>query len=282
MDHAQRVQQELVAAGVSPYGLRKSVSRYVAKVLHNDEHIGGVVYGRYENGSGKLVATDKRVLFLDKKQFFTADEEVSYAVVSGIKISRSGIITSLTLHTRVKDFSLRYVNQACALGFKKYVESRSLEGDDESRKTPGHDKSAHLSANATAFLQSNDVAVLSTLSKKNRVSGAVVYYVVDDSQRIHLLTKADTSKVQNIIAHKAVALTVFDQNTAQTLQIEGVAKVEADEQTKRDVFTSIMKPHKYTKGYALPPVAWIEAGMFVIITITITSAKYSDFSKKKG
>lgn len=279
--HYTRIKKELATAGMSTYGLQKAESRFLPEIIHKNEHIGGVVYGRYEGGGGMLIATDKRIIFLDKKPFFTTNDEVTYNVVSGFKINRTGLINSITLHTKVKDFTLRYVNQLCATKFKAYLETRSLEGaSPNTLPSPPTVTFPFLTAEATAFLRSKDMAVLSTSDKKGVPHGAVTYYVVDDQHRIYILTKADTTKARNVIANPQVALTIFDTGAAQTLQIQGVAVIETNEKTKQHIFNSIMKPHKYNEGYRLPPIAWVEAGMFVIITVTPQSANYSDFSKK--
>lgn len=277
-----RIKQELIAAGITSYGLGKAESRYLPKILHADEHIGGVVYGRYEAGGAMLVATNKRVIFIDKKPLFTTNEEVTYAVVSGFKITRNSLMTSVVLHTKVKDFSLRFVNPRCATIFKRFIESRSLEGTAlaSSLGTPAKlipQGNPFLSDEALAFLQSNDVAVLSTTDTSGQAHGAVVYYLVDEQHRLYVLTKSETTKARNILKNNQVAITIFNAQAAQTLQIQGQASIETDEVIKKHIFNNVMKPHKYTKGYQLPPVAWLQAGMFVIITIHIQSANFSDF-----
>jgi hypothetical protein len=67
--HRLRVMKELKYAGMSAYGLMKMASLYLPKIIHKNETIHGVVYGRGADkiGSVMLVATDKRILFLDKK-----------------------------------------------------------------------------------------------------------------------------------------------------------------------------------------------------------------------
>ena len=285
--HVSRIKKELTTAGMGSYGLKKSESRYLPKIIHKDEHIGGVVHGLYENGGGMLIATDKRVIFLDKKPLFTTNDEVSYSVVSGVRVNRTGLVNSVTLHTRVKDFTLRYVNKLCATRFKKYLESRTLElanppsvATPEVVSEPTTKSFPFLTQEAIAFLRGNDVAVLSSSDKKGTVHGAVIYYVVDEQNKIYILTKAETNKTRNVINHSQVALTIFDVNAAQTLQIQGSAVIETDEKIKQHIVNTIIKPHKYNKGYQLPPVVWLEAGMFVIITITPKTSNFSDFSKK--
>lgn len=284
--HVQRIKKELVAAGMSTYGLRKAESRYLPHIIHKDEHIGGVVYGLYDGGGGMLIATDKRVIFLDKKPMFTTNDEVSYNVVSGLKINRSAFVNVITLHTRIKDYTLRYVNIECATKFKKYLETRSLEDLNptitvtKTTTEPELKPLPFLTDQTIEFLNSKDIGVLSTSDQKGTVHGAVVYYVVDENHKIYILTKGDTTKTRNIIAHSQVALTIFNASEAKTLQIQGAAIIETDERIKQHIFGTVMKPHKYKGGYKLPPVAWLNAGMFVIITINPKSANYSDFSNK--
>lgn len=59
----------------------KSEGRYLPEIIHDDEHIKGAWYGRYENGSAMLVATDHQVIFLDRMPLFTASDELT---ISGI------------------------------------------------------------------------------------------------------------------------------------------------------------------------------------------------------
>lgn len=127
--HAERVRQELKQVGVTGYGLLKSESTYLPTLIHEDEHIGGAINGRTADGSVMLIATDHRIIFLDRKPLFTTMDELTYDVVSGVKLSKVGFFTSVTLHTRVTEYALKYVNINCANNFVKYIEERRLEKD---------------------------------------------------------------------------------------------------------------------------------------------------------
>ena len=110
-------------------------------------------------------------------------------------------------------------------------------------RTPGT-----LTSEGIQFLHRKDIAVLSTTNKKGDVHGAVVYYVADQDHTLHILTKADTAKARDILTNEKVAITIFDAAKAQTLQLQGKARIETDESVKRHVFDSVMKPHKYNGG----------------------------------
>lgn len=131
-DHKLRVLNELRQVGVSRYGMTKFSVRYAYKVIHKDEHVKGAVYGRYkeEGGTsfneGLLIATDKRVLFLDHKPGFTKTDEMTYDVVSGINKTTT-LFSAVTLRTRLGDYMLRFANPRCASIFANYVEKRRIE-----------------------------------------------------------------------------------------------------------------------------------------------------------
>lgn len=130
----QRIKKELRAVGVTRIGIAKFASRYLPHVLHDDEHILGAVYGRYVSGTGllrwtegMLVATDRRVIFLDRKPGFQALDELTYDIVSGVQKTYAWPFSSVTLHTRIGNYTLRFANAKCIECFMHYVEMRRLE-----------------------------------------------------------------------------------------------------------------------------------------------------------
>lgn len=131
-NHKQRIVDELTKAGVSKFGLKKFTIRYLPEVIHEHEHIKGIVYGRYsENGGpafteGVLVATDLRVVFVDHRPGYTKTDEFTYDVVSGVKLS-TALLSAVTLHTRLGDFTVRYASPKSAAIFVRYIEKRRLE-----------------------------------------------------------------------------------------------------------------------------------------------------------
>lgn len=132
--HAKRISEDLRRLGVTRYGLHRLASRYLPNVIHLDEQLGGVVYGRQEIGSVMLVATDRRVIFIDKKPLFINEDEIRYGVVSGVSFSHAGFGTTVTLHTRIRDYRIHTFNQKCAMRFVEYIEARCLENKNERKE----------------------------------------------------------------------------------------------------------------------------------------------------
>jgi hypothetical protein len=133
----RRVKSELKNNGVVAYDLWLPETHYLPNIIHDGEHIMGSVYGRYSNGAvgrGVLVATDQRVLFLDKKPGYLHCDELTYMIVGGVTHNKVGPIGYVILHTRLGDYKLRTFNQNNADHFVDYIEARCLQaqaGDGE-------------------------------------------------------------------------------------------------------------------------------------------------------
>lgn len=135
--HADRVKRELRNAGVGWFGMLKFSLRYLPKLIHADEHIHGVVFGRYRETEGvpaweegTLVATNLRVLFVDRKPGYLKADDISYDVVSAVEASKAGPFSAVTLFTKMGAFTLRFTKTACAERFVRYVEMRRLESPE--------------------------------------------------------------------------------------------------------------------------------------------------------
>ena len=113
--------------GVSRYGLWHPEAWRLPYLIRADERLCGIVYGRQESGFGMLVATDRRILFLSVLPMFVTNDEVTYDVVSGVSLAHVGPRSTVTLHTRIRDYSIKTYNRHCAERFIAYIESRCLE-----------------------------------------------------------------------------------------------------------------------------------------------------------
>ncbi len=127
LPHRKRVLKDLRRLGVTPFAMVRAEFDLLPQLIHPYETIEGIVYGHYSDGFAVLLATNMRVLFVDKKLFFTREDEVTYDVVSGVSIGKASFFTTVTLHTRVKDYKLRTLNFGCAADFVAYIESHRIE-----------------------------------------------------------------------------------------------------------------------------------------------------------
>lgn len=286
-EHKKRMKAELLAAGATRYGLVKNETRRLPELIHEDEHIGAAVNGRSESGAVMLVATDKRLLYLDFKSFYSSVDEITYDVVSGVMHHTQGLFSNIIVHTRVGDYNLRFVNNKQGQKFVKYLESKRLEKSQYETPTSKTDElklsnltnRVELDKQARNFLQTNSVGVLSTIDRMGNVCGATIYYVCDPENNLYILTKSETTKARNILQHPQVALTVFEEYSLQTIQISGLAEVVTDQVTSRQVLNLITQERQHSDGPSLPPVTKLQDGAFVVFKIIITEANYRNFSK---
>lgn len=123
----------LRSLGAVWYDLRLPETKLLPHIVHADEVVTGLVFGRYRQpsegyeGRGALVCTNKRLLLLDKKPLFVRCDEISFMVISGVNYSRAGLTATVTLHTRVGDIILRTFNMNCAKQFIEAIEARIFE-----------------------------------------------------------------------------------------------------------------------------------------------------------
>ena len=75
-----------------------------------------------------------------------------------------------------------------------------------------------------SFLREYDVAALSTIMPGNVAHGTAIYYYVDEDFNFYFLTKSETLKFKNIETNNSASLVVIDQETLQTVQVDGVAE----------------------------------------------------------
>ncbi len=86
------------------------------ELLDANEQILGVVFGRYKHfleglsGHGALIATNQRILLIDRKPMFLRYEELPYEMISGLNYSTTGPVASVALETRAGDITMRTWN----------------------------------------------------------------------------------------------------------------------------------------------------------------------------
>ncbi len=288
--HKLRVIEELKKAGMTAYGTIKMETEKLHNIIHDDEHIGGVVYGRTTGdkiGSAMLIATNKRVIFLDVKPFYTTFDEVAYDVVAGVSDTHAGPFAGIVLHTRVRDYGLRFVNKKCAAQFVEFIERHiELHANDNPKdvrnevwKSIEREKRlVNPDDNQLQLIKSLNTATLSTVDREGNAHGAIIHYVYSNDQ-FYFLTKSDTDKSKDIAYHGQVALTIHVQNSLQTIQISGLADTEKDKNIVAEIFREISTPKQYTEGTHFPPIVSIKKGDYVVIRVTPTSLHYHDYSK---
>ena len=287
IEHKDRIKEELHRAGVTTLGRYRFSGMYLPEVIHEDEHIEAAIFGRHKElqgffgaVEGMLVATDKRVIFIDHRPGYTTMDEFTYDVISGVNITKAVYNASVTLYTKVSNYRLSYVGKESAKKFANYIEERlekrvAQVTESEQRAPPVRE--TILSAEAVEFLNKRDIGVLSTIERTGSLRGAAVYYVIKDGY-VYFMTKENTRKARNIIANEHVAFTVFDEQGLETIQLAGMAEQVTDDKTRMKVITAILRTRTYNDGSHLVPVVRMGAEMNTLVyRIVVTDFDYTDF-----
>ena len=287
--HARRIQDELREAGATMYGLAKFSSQYLYRLIHANEHIRGIVYGRYRGGKGllkfnegMLVATDRRIIFLDYKPGFTSVEEIAYRAISGIDYVAAGPFSSVTLHTRIGSFTIRYANATCIRTFAAYVGGRQIEEREPVlilepvQQTNDPSKEVTITSDARTFLNRHNIAVISTVGQNGQVHGAAVHYVLDDSGAVYIITKPTTCKAQNMLANRQAALTVYDAERMQTVQMHGRAALEKRAEVQAWAMNLLCPPRTPQQSAPTP-----QSSGLAVFFIQPDTVRFIDFALKE-
>lgn len=295
MNKTDRINSELKAVGVSAYGRWKHPAKWLVNLLRDDEHIEAATYGQSEQGSAMLVATDRRVLFVEGNFMYHSADDFGYDVISGIHSQNTALYECVTLYTKLQTYHLMYVNHASAERFVRLIEDRvahvgdvaqdiDLSYETEENRTSEEEplperQYAVLTDESRAFLETQETMVVSTASRTGQVHSAVVYYVLIDNV-FYMLTKKDTQKSHNLIAGRTAALTIYSADTKQTAQIQAETSIVGDPQLSQAVFTLIS--NVMHGGVENLPVAQLDAGGYIIFSLRPIDVKYHDFATNRS
>lgn len=126
----QRIRQQLRSLGAVWYDFLVPETHSIPLFMHTGEDVLGVVYGRYKYidmshslvGRGVLVATNERVLLVDKKPFYTHCDEIPYRNISGITYGRVGFMGTIMLFTKIGTISIRTFNRNLSQSIVEVIE----------------------------------------------------------------------------------------------------------------------------------------------------------------
>lgn len=119
-----KVKQCLRSMGASPYILSRPEVEKLALLLQDNERIEAFICGTYIAGWGMLVATERKLIFIEKQFVRLKVEELPYQMISAIDHSTGRKYGKVTVRAQRKDYYFRRVNRDCVKKFISYVESR--------------------------------------------------------------------------------------------------------------------------------------------------------------
>lgn len=103
---------------------RKEIKE-LPNILWNDEKIENIIMGTYNNGNGILVATNKRLVFVDKGLFFGLKvEDFPYEKISTIQYETGILLGKLTIYTTNNKAIIDNVSNVRIRSFADWLRAR--------------------------------------------------------------------------------------------------------------------------------------------------------------
>lgn len=299
LNHQERIRNELIEAGVTKYGLIKMESRFLHLHIGEDEHIKGIVYGKGKSGSAMLIATDKRIIYLDQKPFFSISDHIGYEAIAGVELSQTVGFAHVLVHSRAGDYTIRFANIKCARKFVEYIDyhqthilphyhtdgkkyfkpilsSRSAESASKKINSLNLADSA-LDEDSYNFLKKRELGVLATINRNNALHASAIYYTINNKGILRMVTKSETNKAKDILSQPLVAMAVYDEESLETVQLEARAEVETDAKEINQAFTKITRLRTHGSETKRPPVVNMNKGEYIVIKMTPVLSKYTKF-----
>ncbi|MBI4100954.1 PH domain-containing protein [Candidatus Microgenomates bacterium] len=106
------------------------------RILGADETIEKAVEGVYGGGFGLLVATNKRLLFIDKKPMECKVEEVPYSPMMNARYDSGLVFGKITIDSAGKKLEIQKVNKRVVRDFVEHVESKLGAGEAARQEQP--------------------------------------------------------------------------------------------------------------------------------------------------
>lgn len=106
-----KVESMLARVGMYNKYWGRAEMRELCRILMDDEEVVAAVNGRYEGGWAMLVATDRRLLLIDKKPWFLGLEDTRYDMVAEVAFTAGMLDSTITIRTINKTLSFRSIRQ---------------------------------------------------------------------------------------------------------------------------------------------------------------------------
>ena len=74
-----------------------------------------------------LAATDRRIIYLNKKPLFIDQDDITYDVVFGMSFGQAGLGSTFSLHTLIRVYKVRTFNRKAAQNFVQFIELPCLK-----------------------------------------------------------------------------------------------------------------------------------------------------------
>lgn len=151
MPDLEEVRMQIARLGTVDAGLGKRVIAALPSILWEHETITGAVSGALDNRVGMLVATDRRLIFLDKKMLGGLKvEDFPYQNITSISYELGMMFGTIRIFASGNRAEISMVPKALAQGFAEKVRNR-ISGGSGSGQAPAPSPAAPTPSAVVGF-----------------------------------------------------------------------------------------------------------------------------------
>ncbi|HSX18198.1 MAG TPA: PH domain-containing protein [Candidatus Saccharimonadales bacterium] len=121
------IEAQLTKLGVRKTFFCKPEIRELQHILMDDEDIIKFVNGRYAGGFAILVATEQRLLLIDKKPLYLTVEDIRYDMISEVDVNSRLFDGTVTIFTVNRQLAFTSMRQRQLRELTAYVQKRVME-----------------------------------------------------------------------------------------------------------------------------------------------------------
>jgi len=121
------VVNQLQLLGIKPGRVFLGEIRVLPSILLDDEVIQQYMSGRYDAGPAILVATNRRLILIDKKPFNLTIEDIPYDMISEVEYSVQAFNAYITIHSISKTMHMMSFRQSALTKFAGFVQARVMQ-----------------------------------------------------------------------------------------------------------------------------------------------------------
>lgn len=127
MVDAHKVKQQIKEIGADKYIFCGPERRELARILFDQEKIHHLINGRYSGGFAILVATNQRILLVDKKPFYLTMEDIRYDMISDVMFNNRLLSSTLLLGTMHKSVTFTGFSHSKIRDLTQFVQQKVME-----------------------------------------------------------------------------------------------------------------------------------------------------------
>jgi hypothetical protein len=128
MVHRREIEAQLKSVGVVIKSWGAAEVRELANIAVPGEEIKSLINGWYENGFATLVATNQRLLLIDKKPLYLAVEDLRYDMIAEVDYSAGVLSAQLCVNTVNKRMEFKSIRHRRLRDMAALVQFQVMQG----------------------------------------------------------------------------------------------------------------------------------------------------------